>query len=326
MKLISIVIPAFNEEEAIPHLVKRVEEIFSKLSYNFELIIVDDGSGDRTFEVIKELAKTKHFLKGVRLSRNMGHQAALDCGLNHAYGDAVITMDADLQHPPEIALEMIRKWEEGFDIVTTIKETYKRSPLLYRMFANTFYHFFNKFSQIKLTPSGSDFRLMSKRSVKAILSMPEYHKFYRGMVHFIGFKSTTIRFEVHDRIAGERKYTFRKSLQLASDGLFSFSDFALKVPLFIGMILLVLLIIYFLVSFIGIIFFDFELVRGWASVIFIVFLSLGIQLFFMGTIGLYIGKIFFEVKRRPIYFTEEYVGEFKPAPKSNNNTAQVNPE
>jgi dolichol-phosphate mannosyltransferase len=321
MKLISVVIPAFNEEESIPHLVKRVEEIFNTIKYEYELIIVDDGSSDRTFEVIGEYSKSRPYLKGVRLSRNMGHQAALDCGLNHATGDAVISMDADLQHPPEIALEMIQKWEEGYDIVTTLKETYKKSSLMYRLFAGTFYYLFNKFSQIKLTPNGSDFRLMSKRSLKAILSMPEYHKFYRGMVHFIGFKSTTISFQVHDRVAGERKYTFRKSMKLASDGLFSFSDFALKVPLYFGIILVILLIIYFIVTFIGILFFEFDVEKGWTSVILLVFLSLGIQLFFMGTMGIYIGKIFFEVKRRPVYFVEEYVGEFKAKREMNRSGA-----
>lgn len=310
MKLISIVVPAYNEEESIPHLVKHIETIFRDLQYNYELIIVDDGSGDGTFNVIKDLAGRYSFLKGIKLSRNMGHQAALDCGLNHAKGDAVITMDADLQHPPEIALEMIKLWEDGFDIVTTIKRINKDSSLLYKLFANSFYYFFNKFSQIKLTPSGSDFRLMSRRSVKAILSMPEYHKFYRGMVHFIGFKSTTILFDVQDRIAGKRKYTFRKSVKLASDGLFSFSDFALKIPFYIGMVLLMLLVIYLLVSLIGFIFFDFRLERGWTSIILTILISLGLQLFFLGTIGLYIGKIFFEVKRRPLYFTEEYVGNF----------------
>jgi dolichol-phosphate mannosyltransferase len=147
--------------------------------------------------------------------------------------------------------------------------------------------------------------------------MPEYHKFYRGMVHFIGFKSTTIKFKVQDRIAGERKYTFRKSMKLASDGLFSFSDFALKIPLYIGTVLLILLMGYFLVSFIGFLFFDFTIERGWTSIILMIFLSLGLQLLFMGTIGLYIGKIFFEVKRRPIYFTQEYAGEMTPKPEGN---------
>ena len=174
----------------------------------------------------------------------MGHQAALDCGLNHAKGDAVISMDADMQHPPEIALEMVKLWEEGYDIVTTIKKSNKNSSLLYQLCAKAFYYFFNRFSQIKLTSSGSDFRLLSRRSLQAILSMPEYHKFYRGMAHFVGFKSKAISFNVQDRVSGEKKYTFRKSMKLASDGLFSFSDFALKIPFYFGLFILMLLVIY----------------------------------------------------------------------------------
>ena len=310
MKTISVVVPAFNEEDCIPQLAQQIESTFSKLEYNFELIIVDDGSSDRTFMVIKELISRYPFMKGIKLSRNMGHQAALDCGLNHAKGDAIICMDADLQHPPRIALDMIKYWEDGYDIVTTIKKTNTDASIIYKLYARIFYYVFNKFSQIKLTPNSSDFRLMSRRTVQALLSMPEYHKFYRGMIHFIGFKSTTIYFDVEERFAGKRKYTFGKSLNLASAGLFSFSDFALKVPFYLGTVLIIILLLHLIYNVIGLIFFDFQFERGWTSLILVNFLSLGIILIFLGTIGLYIGKIFFEVKRRPIYFTEEYAGDF----------------
>lgn len=311
MKTISIVIPAYNEEECIDALIERVRSIMEPLNYNFELILVDDGSKDRTFEMIKERVKKFPFLKGIKLSRNMGHQAALDCGLRHASGDAVISMDADLQHPPEIVPEMIKKWEEGYEIVTTQKVENEDAGLLYKLWAKFFYSFFNKFSQIKLTPNASDFRLMGRKSMDALLQMPEYHKFFRGMVPFIGFKTYNLPFVTQKRHAGARKYTFKQSLRLASDGLFSFSDFALKIPFYFGGILFFIMIIYLLYALFRMIFLNDILVQGWASVIAISIISISIQLMFMGIIGIYIGKIYFEVKKRPTFFTDEKVGELK---------------
>ena len=311
MKTISIVIPAYNEEECIDALIERVRSIMEPLNYNFELIIVDDGSRDRTFAIIKERAKDMPFLKGIRLSRNMGHQAALDCGLKHASGDAVISMDADLQHPPEIVPEMIKKWEEGYEIVTTQKMENEDTGLIYKVWAKFFYSFFNRFSQIKLTPNASDFRLMGRKSMDALLQMPEYHKFFRGMVPFIGFQSYNLPFITQKRHAGTRKYTFRQSLRLASDGLFSFSDFALKIPFYFGGILFIVMIIYLLYALFRLVFLNDILVQGWASVIAINIISISIQLIFMGIIGIYIGKIYFEVKKRPTFFTDEKIGNLK---------------
>ncbi len=308
MKTISIVVPAFNEEECLPALVEKVKTIMDSTGYNYELIIVDDGSRDNTFEIIRQQNEKYPFVKGIKLSRNMGHQAALDCGLKHASGDAVITVDADLQHPPELWPQMIKLWEEGYEIVYTQKLSNHDSTLLYKIWARTFYAMFNKYSQIKLTPSGSDFRLMGRKSLNAVLSMPEYHKFYRGLVPFVGFKSTCISFNVNKRYAGKRKYNFKKSLGLALDGLLSFSDFALKIPFVIGAVAFFLILAYLFYSLIRLVFFGQVLVQGWTSLIAIMVLSISIQLIFMGILGVYIGKIYFEVKHRPMFFADEKVG------------------
>jgi polyisoprenyl-phosphate glycosyltransferase len=310
MKSISIVVPAYNEESCIEALVGRVKSIMDTLPYNYELIIVDDGSKDNSFNLIKNLALIFPFVKGIKLSRNMGHQAALDCGLKHASGDAVISMDADLQHPPEMISRMIDLWEKGYDVVVTQKTENGEAGLLYKIFADTFYKLFNRYSQIKLTPSASDFRLISKRCLKAVLNMPEYHRFYRGLIPFVGFNSTSIEFVVQKRHAGKRKYNFKQSLRLASDGLFSFSDFALKIPFVLGTILLSVAVIYLLISIFRHIFAGEVFVHGWMSIIIILIFSISIQLIFMGILGIYVGKIFFEVKRRPIFFIQETTGDF----------------
>jgi len=309
MKMISIVIPAYNEEESLPFLLDSLLKLFEKKEYILEIIVIDDGSKDKTFDVVRSYNSANSFIKGIKLSRNMGHQAALDCGLRHSNGDAVISMDADMQHPPELIPQMLYLWEDGgYEVVLTSKIENRDSGFFYRIWSKTFYSVFNKWSEIKLTPNGSDFRLMGRKSLDAILKMPEYHKFYRGLVHFVGFKTITIPSHVDKRIAGTRSYTFRKSLRLASDGLFSFSDFALKLPFFVGVVSLIIVILYLVYVLAGMFIFKFQFVKGWPSTITLIVMSMGLQLVFMGTIGLYIGKIFNEVKRRPQYFKDEELG------------------
>ena len=311
MKKISIVVPAYNEETCIPKLIESLNDVLSSLNYHFEIIIVDDGSSDNSFETIKKLAVVNPSLKGIKLSRNMGHQAALDCGLKHASGDAVICMDSDLQHPPSLIPKMIELWENGNDVVITQKLESEDIGWFYKLLAKKFFKWFNKYSHVKITPQASDFRLMSRKSLNAVLKMPEYHRFYRGLVPFVGFKTANLTFNVEKRFAGKRKYNFKQSLNLASNGIFSFSDFALKIPIYLGIISIIIIILYFLVS-IGLYFiFDIEFVKGWASIIAILTISFSVQFIFMGIMGIYIGKIFVEIKRRPIFFVDETVGEIE---------------
>lgn len=311
MKTISIVTPEYNEEACIQALVEKIKETMDPLGYSYELVIVDDGSKDTSFELIRELSKIHPFVKGVRLSRNMGHQAALDCGLRSASGDAIICMDADLQHPPSMIPEMIKFWEQGYDVVTTQKIENEEAGGIYKMMANSFYYFFNKYSQVKLTPNASDFRLLSRKSLNALLQLPEYHKFFRGLVPYIGFKTVNLPFVVEKRFAGTRKYTFKKSMRLASDGLFSFSDFALKIPFYFGGFLFLIILAYLVYALAMHFMRGWIIVQGWTSMITIMVLSISLQLMFMGVIGVYIGKIFFEVKKRPVFFVDEVVGDVK---------------
>lgn len=326
MKLISIVVPAYNEHECIPALIKAIDDVFKPLNYQYELVIVDDGSADNTFEVIKKHASLNSSVKGIRLSRNMGHQSALDCGLKHATGDAIISMDSDLQHPPSLIPKMLDLWEKGYEVITTQKLENEQAGLLYKAFAKSFYSIFNKYSQIKLTPNGSDFRLMSRRSLDAVLSMPEYHRFYRGLVPFVGYKTTSIAFDVQKRHAGKRKYNFKQSLRLASDGLFSFSDFALKIPFYIGGMAFIGLLGYLFITLINFLFLGGSFVHGWTSMIAILTFSISLQLIFMGVIGVYIGKIFFEVKRRPVFFTSDKIGNFSSPSISINEPNEIDYE
>jgi len=309
MKKISIVIPAYNESEVLPQLIHKVRNVMEEIHYCYEILLIDDGSNDNTFNVIKILSTEVSALHGIRLSCNVGHQAAICCGLEHATGDAVITMDADLQHPPELIKKMVKLWEDGdIDIVFTEKETTSGHGFFYKVFAKTFYLFFNRVSTIQLTYNGSDFRLLSRRAVDSLNRLQEYHKFYRGLVHLIGFNSTTISFKVEDRAGGTPSYTIRKSIKLAIDGILSFSEFGLRIPLFLGLFLLFIISVYFLYNLIGWFFGIVSFEPGWTSVMVLIVFSIALQLTFVGILGFYVGKVFMEVKRRPIYFISDTVG------------------
>lgn len=305
---LSIVIPVHNEEKCLPKLLSELEQHVPTLTPDYEIIFVDDASSDNTFTAVRELAQTNSHIKSLSLSRNMGHQAALACGLEAAIGDAVITMDGDLQHPPAVIPELVAKWRDGYDVVNTSRRESEDSGLADGMFSKLFYLIFNNTSRYKLTPAGADFRLLDRKCVDALAAMTEHFKFFRGMVSYIGFSQTTVTFDCPPRFAGTRSYTFVKSLRLASDGLLSFSTVGLVAPLFIGGLIVAVAIGYFAVSTVLILTGVTRLEHGWASIVALIFLSIGLQFTFLGMFGLYIGKIFIEVKRRPAYFVRETVG------------------
>jgi glycosyltransferase involved in cell wall biosynthesis len=307
---VSVVVPIHNEQECLPALARELSQVLDTLGCDFEIIFVDDASTDATPSLLAELCREGAVFKGVRFSRNFGHQAALSCGLSMARGDAVITMDGDFQHPPSLIPRMVELWyEQGYDVVNMVRRETQGSGWIDRHSSRWFYRLFNRIADIKLTPGSADFRLLDKRCVSALCSMGEYFKFLRGQVPYIGFRQTHEYFDCLPRRAGERSYTFKQSLRLASNGLLSFSTFGLKLPLLLGLGVLGLVGIYGLITAYLLASGKSHLIEGWLSIVALLCLSIGLQLTFMGMMGAYIGKIFIEVKGRPLYFVDHLYHE-----------------
>lgn len=303
--LVSIVVPCYNEQECLPELLQRIIVSLSNLSGTFEVLVIDDGGTDDSFKIVSSFSATDPRIKGIKLSRNVGHQYALACGLDYAKGDVVITMDADLQHPPELLPEMIKLWQEGYDVVKTRRNNPGHISYFEKVYSHLFYKLFNRIVNIAIEPNSADFRLLDRKALEAIKRMPEKTRFYRGMVHYIGFSQTTLPFICPPRFAGSRRYTFKQSLRLAGNGIFSFSDTGLKVPLYLGLAVLLSVFIYLAISVALHFYGNSHFVSGWFSIIFVLFLSLGLQLVMTGIFGLYLSKIYREIQNRPLYFVDK---------------------
>ena len=301
-KKISIVIPVFNEEEALPMFYEQLKETMTASGFPYEVIFVDDGSKDRTGEIIDRLAGENDHISALHLSRNFGHQAALSAGLEHARGSYIITMDGDGQHPPKLIPEMVALAESGYDIVLTQRKEEEQKASFKKWSSETFYKILNKLSDTRTLPGGADFRLMNRESLDALLSLPEYHRFLRGMVSWIGFRQVILPCEVPERLAGKSKYSLKKMLRLASDAVFSFS----MVPLYIGLSAGALFLLLALIEAIYVLSFWISgntsgLAPGWSSLMFMLLIIGAVLMIIMGFIGVYVGYIFQEVKHRPVY-------------------------
>ncbi|HEY2290263.1 MAG TPA: glycosyltransferase family 2 protein [Thermoanaerobaculia bacterium] len=312
---ISIVVPVYNEEECLPTLIERITTVLAEVTGDYEMIFVDGSSSDGSYRVLEEAAMSQPTVRCVSLSRNSGHQAALTCGLELAKGDVVITMDADLQHPPELIPVMLGLWRQGYDVVNTAKQGSDEIGIWKRLSAWCFYRVYNSLSDVPVTPHGSDFRLLDRRCVDALKQMDEYFKFHRALVHYIGFRQTTLEFHCPARFAGQAKFSFRKLLALAADGIFSFSTLPLKIPFYLGLLVLAILFLLFLIAFALVQTGQLDLPPGWGYLFCVMVLSFAVQLIFIGIMGLYIARIFLEVKRRPHHFVQRSVG-FPPVPVS----------
>ncbi|MBQ6509719.1 MAG: glycosyltransferase family 2 protein [Flexilinea sp.] len=300
--LISVVVPVYNEEEALPLFYAQLRETLDALDRDWEVIFVDDGSKDGTGELIDRLAAETPAVRPVHFSRNFGHQAALSAGLEQAKGDYTITMDGDGQHPPKLIPEMIGLADQGYDIVLTQRIESEQKSSFKKWSSETFYKLLNKISDTQTLPGGADFRLMNRQSLDALLSLPEFHKFLRGMVSWIGFRSVILPFEVPERLAGHTKYSLKKMLRLASDAVFSFS----MIPLYIGLSAGALFLILALIEAIYVLSFWISghtenLAPGWSSLMFMLLIIGAVLMIIMGFIGVYVGYIFQEVKHRPVY-------------------------
>jgi glycosyltransferase involved in cell wall biosynthesis len=301
---ISIVIPCYNEQEAIPYFYREINKISKKMKEEFEFIFVNDGSKDNTLITIKRLSKKDTRIKYIDLSRNFGKEAAMLAGLEYSKGDLVAIMDADLQDPPELLPKMVYYIKKGYDSVGTRRVTRKGEPLIRSFFARLFYKIINKMSKIEMVDGARDYRLMTRQMVNSIISLKEYNRYSKGLFSFVGYKTKWIEFENVNRVAGETKWNFFKLFLYAVEGIVGYSTLPLTLAAlfgvlfcFISMLLIIFIIIRTLVW--G------DPVAGWPSLVCIMFMIGGIQLFCTGIIGIYLSKTYLETKKRPIYIIKE---------------------
>ncbi|GGI26889.1 glycosyltransferase family 2 protein [Pedobacter mendelii] len=298
-KLVSIVIPAYNEVDNVFVIAESIKKVFSIINYDYEIILVDDGSTDQTLQTIKEYAASSENIFFLEFSKNFGHQLAVKAGMDNAYGDCVISMDCDMQHPPELIPDMLKKWEEGFEVVYTIREEDKNLSKRKRGSSGLFYKVLNWLSDIELEPGAADFRLLDQKVVNVFRNFHENEPFLRGLVKWLGFKQFAIRYNPAARFSGKSKYTFKKMFQLALHGVTSFSIKPLYTAVYLGFILSFASILY--IPYIIYAFVNNVEVSGWASVIMTIVFFGGLQLIILGIIGIYVGKMFMQTKNRPSY-------------------------
>jgi polyisoprenyl-phosphate glycosyltransferase len=302
-KKISIVIPVCNEKGNIPTMVKALQEVMAPLPYTYSITYIDDGSDDDTLDRIKAFAKQFNNIFFISFSRNFGHQNALKAGFDCSNGDAVITMDGDLQHPPELIPVLLEQWEAGNDIVYTIRNDHQDMPLMKRKTSTLFYNILNRLSDIELESGTADFRLMDKRVVEIFRNFKEADLFWRGLVKWLGFKQLGIEYQPAERKEGKSKYTYKKMMQLAIRGITSFSLKPLAIATYLGFTFSLLSLLY-----IPYVIFSLAYghnITGWASAIASIAFFGGLQLMILGIIGMYLGKLFMQSKERPHYIIKE---------------------
>ena len=300
MKTISIVVPVFNEEDNIEHFYESVCKVMESLPYDFELIYVDDGSKDRSREILRGLEKQDERVQSIFLARNSGHQLALTCGLDNADGDAVITMDGDMQHPPELIPVLLEKWEQGYEVVQTIRKTTEGVSAMKKLTSYYYYKLLNKLSNVHIQEGGSDFRLMDRVVVKAFRRYREHARFIRGMIGAMGFRQVQIEFVAPKRFAGVSKFSPRKMLNFAIDGVLAYSNLPLRLGLYIGTISGLISLLMILHVFVSKYVLN-DAVAGWATLTACVLFFGGMQMIVLGILGEYLGRVFEEVKHRPLY-------------------------
>ena len=305
MKKLSIVVPCYNEEEAIPYFYEEINKVSKEMKNDFEFIFVNDGSKDKTIDIVKDLSKKDKRVKYIHFSRNFGKEAAMLAGLELSSGDYVTIMDADLQDPPSLLPEMVRLIEEeDYDCVGTRRVTRKGEPPIRSFFARMFYKIINKMSKVEMVDGARDFRLMTRQMVNSILELKEYNRYSKGLFSFVGYNTKWLEYENVERVAGETKWSFWKLFAYAIEGIVAFTTTPLTIAAFMGMLFCLVSFIMIIVIIVKTLCFG-DPVSGWPSMACIIFFVSGVQLFCIGIIGEYLSKTYLETKKRPIYIVRE---------------------
>ncbi len=305
MKKISIIVPCYNEEQAIPFFYEEITKTAETLKYNFEFIFVNDGSKDKTIDIIKKYAKKDNRVKYIHFSRNFGKEAAMYAGLDLSTGDYVTIMDADLQDPPSLLPEMIKGLEEeGYDCVATKSTSRNGYSFLRKIFTKWFYKIISKISKTEMVAGARDYRLMTRQMVNSVLEMSEYNRYSKGLFEFVGYNVKWIDFENQERVAGTTKWSFWKLFTYAIEGIVAFSTAPLAIASIAGFLFCLVSFIMIIIIIAKTIIFG-DPTSGWPSLVCIIFFVSGIQLFCLGIIGEYLSKTYLETKKRPIYIVKE---------------------
>jgi dolichol-phosphate mannosyltransferase len=304
--LISLIIPVLNEAENLPHCWERINQLVATLTeFTFEAIFVDDGSTDSTAAVVEKLPTApRASIKLVKLSRNFGHQSAISAGMSYARGDALIFLDADLQDPPELIGVFLEKFKGGYDVVYAVRQN-RKEGWLRKLCFELFYKLFNMMAERPIPLDSGDFGLMSRRVAKLVQSMPEQDRFVRGLRSWVGFKQIGIPYDRPERLHGTTQYGFFKHVGLAMDGIFSFSRVPVRLALWVGILTVCVSFLYIVFSYIMLFFFHVGEIRGWTSIVTLIFMVAGTNMVATSIVGEYVVRIYFQSKARPLFIVEE---------------------
>ncbi|HDR7623053.1 TPA: glycosyltransferase family 2 protein [Bacillus mycoides] len=321
-KLISVVVPMYFEEEVAQECYNRLKSVMLQNNINYEFVFVNDGSTDRTMEILSEIAANDYRTKIVNFARNFGHQVAVTAGIAAAKGDAIVIIDADLQDPPEVIPELIAKWEEGYEVVYAKRKQRKGETWFKLLTAKYFYKFLNYMSDIDIPKDTGDFRIIDRKVADVFNQMTERNRFIRGMMSWVGFRQTYVEYERDERFAGETKYPLKKMIKFASDGIIAFSTKPLRIVMSLGL-LSVLISIAVLLYTITVKIIGNDTQTGWASIMVAITFFSGIQLLGLGIVGQYIARIYDESKNRPIYIVKETINVAEDETAQKKETVNV---
>ena len=306
MKKISLIVPMYNEQEVATICYDRLTQVLVKMDeYNYEIMFVNDGSKDKTLEILEALAKKDKNVKVISFSRNFGHQAAVTAGIRNISGDVAVIIDADMQDPPEVIPDMIDLWKKGNDVVYAVRKSRRGETKLKLLTAKAFYRLLNKLSDVKIPIDTGDFRLIDRKVINVLASLPEHNKFLRGLGSWVGFKQIPYEYERHERVAGKTKYPLKKMLKLALDGIINFSSKPLKIIGGLGLICIVISVLILFYALFSYVFNWNQLTPGWTSIMVTITFMSGMQFLTIWMLSEYISRIYDEVRKRPEYIIEK---------------------